>query len=918
MSDDNRPDPDVLLEALKWEESKQQRGKLKIFLGMSAGVGKTYAMLEAAQQRLSEGVDVVVGYVETHQRAETEVLLKGLPIIPRQKLEYRGSILEEMDVDAILARKPQLVLVDELAHTNVPGARHPKRYQDVLDLLNAGIDVYTTVNVQHFESRADTVRQITGITVRETVPDMLIDIANDIELIDLEPEELLRRLAEGKVYTADRAELAVKNFFRKGNLTALREMALRLTAERVDQDMQHYMHIKRIQGPWKSAERLMVAIGPSPFSERLVRWTRRMAYNLKAPWLAVFVEPMQPLSDVEKAQLAHTASLVHKLGGEVITVSGDDVVQTLMRVARQRNVTQVVIGKPAHNRLQELLRGGSVVNRLVHASGNIDVYVVTGDKEEGTARPLAIRPTLISGPNQYIIAAAIVIAAVGLCYAISTGSPVLGYEEIALILLLLIVFLANFLGRGPILLAATLSALLWDFLFIPPRFTFFISTLRDTLLFGSYFIVALVTGNLTTRLRRQGQALQLREERMSALYRMAHEVAHAVTLDDVLRTSVEQVGQVFDAEIAILLPDSAGRLSRSPHPASTLALDEKEWSVATWAFEHGQVAGHFTETLPTATAQYVPLVTPGGVVGVMGVRMRRAEQFSVDQEALLDTFVSHIALAVERELLEEKSRQAAILAESERLSAALLDSVSHELRTPIATITAATDQLLAAHQQGDEATELARGDEIQEAAHQLTRVVDNLLDMTRLQSGHLKLNLDWYYVGDLIDQSVKPVAKELADHDLVIDLAPDLPLVRMDFVLMQQVLVNLLHNAATYTRPGVRIRITAKTEGSDLVLSVADRGPGLPPADLERVFDKFYRVPGSHSSGTGLGLSICKGLVEAHGGTIAAENRPTHGGARFTIRLPIAGLPTVVQDAAAHASSDAFTLLRRRGRRFFR
>ncbi len=901
MTDDQRPDPDILLEALKREESKQQRGKLKIFLGMSAGVGKTYAMLEAAQQRLAEGIDVVIGNVETHKRAETESLLKGLPVIPRRKLEYRGSILEEMDVDGVLARKPHLVLVDELAHTNVPGARHPKRYQDVLDLLNAGIDVYTTVNVQHFESRADTVRQITGITVRETVPDTLIDIANDIELIDLEPEELLRRLAEGKVYTPDRADLAAKNFFRKGNLTALREMALRLTAERVDQEMQQYMHIKRIQGPWKSAERLMVAVSPSPLSERLVRWTRRMAYNLKAPWLAVFVQPMRPLSDTEKAQLARTMSLAHKLRGEVITVSGDDIVETLMRVAHQRNVTQLVIGKPVRNHLQELLRGGSVVNRLVHASGDIDVYVVTGDKESVTERPVVPRPTLQSGPNQYVVAILVVVVSVAICYVLSSAaiSPVIGYQETALILLLVIVLLANFLGRGPILVAGALSALLWDFLFIPPRFTFFISTFQDTLLFGLYFIVALVTGNLTARQRNQGTALRLREERMSALYAMAHEVAHAVTLDDVLRTAVEQVGQVFDAEIAILLPDSTGRLATSPHPASTLALDQKEWSVAVWAFEHGQVAGRFTETLPTATAQYLPLLTPGGVVGVMGVRMRRVEQFSVDQEALLDTFVSHIALAVERELLEDRSRQAAILAESERLYATLLDSVSQELRTPIATIRQATANLLAAHRDGDEKTELARSDDIQDAAQRLARVVDNLLDMTRLQSGRLNLNLDWCNVSELIDKSVKRVAKELANHELVIDIAPDLPLIRMDFILMQQVLVNLLHNAATYTPPGVRIRITAKTEGSRLVLSVADRGPGLPPADLERVFEKFYRVPGSQSSGTGLGLSISKGLVEAHGGTITAENRPTHGGARFTIRIPIAGAPPTIEHTAA-------------------
>ncbi len=891
-NDERRPDPDALLEAMKKEESKQLRGKLKIFLGMVAGVGKTYAMLEAAQQRRSEGVDVVIGYVETHKRAETEALVEGLPVIPRQRLEYRGTTLEEMDVDAILARKPQLALVDELAHTNVPGTRHPKRYQDVLDLLTAGIDVYTTVNVQHFESRADAVQQITGATIRETVPDMLIDIADEVELIDLEPEELLKRLADGKVYTPDRAELAAKHFFRKGNLTALREMALRLTAERVDQQMQDYMQVKQIHGPWKSAERLMVAVSPSPFSERLIRWTRRMAYNLKAPWIAVYIEPLSPLSNSQKAQLSRNLSLVHKLGGEVVTTSSDNPVEALLQVARQRNVTQIVVGKPANNRFQEWLKGGAIVNRLIYGSGEIDIYVITGDKSEQSEQPRIIRPTLHSEPNQYVITIAVVVVAVTLCFLLANSgvSHIVGYQEVALILLLIIILMANFLGRGPILMAAGLSAILWDFLFIPPRFTFLISTFQDALLFGLYFIVALVTGNLTSRQRNHRQALHLREERMSALYTMAHEIAHAQTLDTVLQTTVEQIGQVFAAEIAILLPDSAGRLSTASHPASTLEIDQKEWSVASWVFDHGEPAGRFTETLPTAIAQYLPLVTPGGVVGVMGVRMRHPERLSVDLEGLLETFVSHIALAVERELLEEKSRKAAVVAESERIYAALLDSVSHELRAPITLIGEKCKALVEPENCGNVERQTTLSEEILSANEQLNRLVDNLLEMTRLESGRLRPSLDWHNVKDLIEASLKHVKKELAQHELIVDIPPDLPPVRFDFNLMGQVLVNLLHNAATWTPPGVRIRVVARVEGSELVISVADRGPGLPDADLDHVFEKFYRAPGTGAGGIGLGLSICRGLVNAHGGTITAENRPTHGGARFTIRLPIIGI----------------------------
>jgi len=891
MHDDHRPDPDVLLEAVQHEESRQQRGKLKIFFGMSAGVGKTYAMLESAHERLAEGIVVVIGYVETHRRAETEALVKGLEIIPRKKLEYRASTLEEMDIDAILARKPQLVLVDELAHSNAEGSRHPKRYQDVLELLAAGIDVYTTVNVQHLESRADTVAQITGIVVRETVPDTLIDIADKIELIDIEPEELLKRLDEGKVYAPDRAELAAKNFFRQGNLTALREMALRLTAEHVDQQMQDYMQVKQIHGPWKSLDRLMVAVSPSPFSEQLIRWTRRTAYNLKAPWMAIYVEPLRPVTEAQKAQLARNLLLVHKLGGEVISTTGDDPAREILRVAQQRNVTQIVVGKPIRSRFQELLSGGSMVNRLIHESGEVDVYVVTGDKTEHPQRPILAPPAWHSGLNQYVLASIVVVAAI----IVSSGlAGFIGYKEITLIMLFVIVLLANFVGRGPILLAATLSALLMGYLFIAPRASFTITSLQDGLILGLYFIIALVTGNLTARLASQKKMMHQREDRTAALYRMAHQIAEAVTFDEVLGTAVQQVGTVFDADIAILLPAASGSLADKVHPASTLKVDEKEHSVAEWAFDHKQIAGRFTDTLSNSLAQYLPLVTPGGVAGVMAVRLRQANPPSVEQDALLQTFASHIALAVERELLDAASQRAAVSEESERLYATVLDSVSHELRSPLAKIDTAASELINPDNIGNSEIQLTRGKCIKNASNHLNGLVNNLLHMTRVESGHLKPKLELTDIKTLIDESVDRVQEELANHDLVIDIAPDIPQILLDFTLIEQALVNLLQNAAMYTPPGVRVRVIAKTEGPDLLLTVADRGPGLPPADLDRVFDKFYRASSSVSGGTGLGLSICKGIVQAHGGTITVENRPTRGGARFTIRLPIAGKPDLV------------------------
>jgi len=849
---------------------------------MAAGVGKTYAMLEAAQRRRSEGMDVMAAYIETHGRVEVEELLEGLPTVPHKKYEYRGGLSGEMDLDAVLARRPQLVLVDELAHTNAPGARHPKRYQDVLELLDAGIDVYTTLNVQHLESRADTVRQITGAAVRETIPDSLFEIAHEIKLIDLDPEELRQRFAEGKVYVPDRSSAAPQNFFRTGNLTALREMALRLTAERVDHQLRDYMQVKQIAGPWKSGERLMVAVSPSLLSERLVRWTRRMAYNLEAPWLAVYMESSHPLSPAEKMQLAHNLALAQELGGEVITTTGEDVAEALLRVARQRNATQIVMGKPTRTRLQEFLRGGSLVNRLVQVSGGIDVYVVTGDIGENVTRPITSEFTLHSSLVQYWVALGIVAVVVAFNLLLL---PLIGYKAVAVVLLFAVSALATLVGRGPTVVAAAMSAVLWNFLFIPPRFTFYIHSLEDALMFGMYFIIALITGNLTSRLRAQEQLIRHREERTAALYALAREVASAVTMEDVLRMAVKQIGQVFNAEVAVFLAQPVARLSLRPHRASTLVPDEKEQSVAAWVFENRKPAGRFTDTLPQAEARYLPLLAPGDVVGVMGIRTRRPERLTPDQEALLETFVSQVALAIEREMLDEAAQRSAVLAESERLHKTLLNSVSHELRTPIAAITGAASSLLDANVGNNSSARMSLAEEIQAAAERLNRLVENLLGMTRLESGLLRLRLEWCDVGDLISVAINRIKPLLAQHELIVDVAPDLPLVQMDFVLIEQALVNLLHNAAMYTPLGTRVRITAKVDGPDLAIIIADRGPGLPPEAPERVFDKFYRAPEAKAGGTGLGLSITRGLIEAHKGTVRAVNR-SKGGAQFTIRLP--------------------------------
>jgi two-component system sensor histidine kinase KdpD len=908
MNHELRPNPDKLLAAIQQDQARQGRGKLKIFFGMAAGVGKTYAMLEAAQAQRQAGADVVVGYVETHKRTETEAILRGLEIIPRAKIEYRGHILEEMDLDAVIQRHPQIVLVDELAHTNAPGARHPKRYQDVLELLDAGINVFTTLNVQHLESRADTVYQITSIVVRETVPDSVFSLADEVELVDLTPEELRQRLNEGKVYVPESAQVAINNFFRVGNLTALREMALRLTAECVDHQLKDYMSLKQIAGPWKSGERLMVAVSSSPLTERLVRWTRRMAYNLDAPWLAVNVETAQPLSEEEKRQLAHNLALARELGGEVITTTDENIVVALLRVARERNVTQIIVGKPDRHFFFDLLHGGATVDRLIRTSGDLDIYVVTGDAgspgeiKHGRrlgdvyvrlSRVVQTKPLLTSTAREYLIAVLVIIAVVGISLL---ALQFISYQAVGLILLFAVSFLAVFIGRGPVLVAATLSALLWNFLFIPPTFTFIIAGIENVMMFALYFVIALATGTLTSRLRAQRQAIREREKRTEALYAMARAIASAPTMDDVLNHAVTQIKQGFGSDVAFLLRQDNGQLSYVAHSASTLTVDDKEHSVAAWVFLNRKPAGCFTDTLPFASARWLPLMTPNGVVGVMGVGI--LEQLSIDQTTLLETFASQIALAIEREMLNEAAARASLVAKSEQLYKTLLDSVSHELRTPIAAITGAATTLMDSKTAEQADTRNALIEEIRLAADRLNRLVENLLDMTRLESGMLKLRLDWCDVGDLISVTLNRLKPFLEQHQVVVDLPLKLPLVRLDFVLIEQALHNLIHNSAVYTPRGTRIRIAVKMEASALVITVSDRGPGIPPEVLSKIFDKFYRAPGVQRGGVGLGLSIARGLIEAHGGTLRAENRE-RGGISFIIRLPQTEHPPVVAETEA-------------------
>jgi two-component system, OmpR family, sensor histidine kinase KdpD len=863
MNEAERPDPDALLARLKREETESTQGKLKVFFGMSPGVGKTYAMLQGARQKQAEGCEVVVGIAEAHGRKETEALLEGMPIMPRTQIEYRGTKLEEMDLDAILTWHPGLAVVDELAHTNAPGSRHPKRYQDVLELLDAGIDVYTTLNVQHVGSRSDTVRQITGAPVSETVPDSVLDLADEIVLVDLTPEQLRERLAEGKVYLGERADWAAKNFFRESNLTALREMALRLVAEHVDRDLRDIMSEEKIAGPWKSGDRLLVAVSASPYSERLIRYTRRLAASMEASWIVANIEGPRPLSPEEQARLTRYLALARQLGAEVITTPGRDIAETLLRVARQNNVTQIVMGKPLGTPWFSFLKP-DLLRWLMRNSGNIDIHMIPSE-ESVQPRRETVEERLARAPwSEFGIALAVAAVVTGLCLSIFAFT---GYWAVALFYLLTVVLAGMRLSRWPTLFLATLSALLWNFLFIPPRFTFYISQFQDFMMFGAYFVIALVIGHLATQLREREQSERRREERATALYRLTRALAASRDLDEALPKVFLLIKNSFQADAAVWLRDENGL---SCHPASTFAPSSKDESVAMWSFQKKQSAGKSTDTLPDADALHVPLITADRAEGVLTVRL--THPLTLEQRDLLDAFGAQLALFVNKERALEQSRVSQIARQSQKLQKALFDSVSHELKTPLAAMSVALQQ-----SQPDRA-------ELQQAVRRLTRTVNHLLDATRLESGLLQPVREWCDPGELVREVI--AESGLKENAVRIRVADNLPMISVDARLIQQALSALLSNAVVHGKSDQPIDVSVARDDSMLVISVADRGPGLAPGEENKVLEKFYRGPRTRPGGIGLGLSIARQLVEAHGGEIVVQNRE-EGGSRFSIRLPL-------------------------------
>jgi two-component system, OmpR family, sensor histidine kinase KdpD len=879
MEDSTRPDPDELLEQIKKTEQKEKKGKLKVYLGMCAGVGKTFSMLQDASKAHGRGTDVLIGYVETHGRAETEFLLFYMPQLPRKKIIYKGFELEEMDIDLILEMKPKLVVVDELAHTNAPGSRHNKRYLDVLELLDNGINVYTAINVQHIESLADTVSQITGIIVKETVPDSIFDIADEIELVDISPDELIQRLSDGKVYTADKTKNAVENFFRKGNLSALRELSLRLAADRVDKQVRDYMQENRIPGPWKSTQRILIGIGPNPNSSDLVRWARRIAYTMEASWVAVHVETPVQLNEKQKLSLNSNLDLARELGAEVVITSDIDVVKGIIRIAKNENATHIVVGKSQNRNIFSKIFKTDIVNRILDESGKIDVYVVSGDVETPDEQRKFRLPAAQSGIIKYIISFSLIFLVAALCYPFS---EVLGYQTVALIMLLVVSLLPLIMGPGPVLLAAVTSPLIWNYFFVPPKFTLMISRSEDLLMFVMFLIIAYVTGILTTRIRQREKAIRHREERAVALYNLANDLSKAVNLNEVVKESVKNFKKVFRSDAAILLKEENTTLLKQV-PESAEKIPEKELSVAEWVCANGKRAGKFTDSLPFAEYVYYPIKGPRGIYGSAGIKFTDEVQFG-EQEALIENFVNQVGSAVERELLNKTAGKTLILEESEKLYKTLFDSISHELKTPIAAIMAASSYLTQMKSR-DKDTRTDIYNEISTASVRLNRLVENLLDMARLESGKLLVNLSACDVQDLINGALNQFSSEIGTRKINIDIQENRPLVKVDFVLIEQVLKNIIQNALLYTPAGAGIDIKVSFDNEYSYIFISDNGQGIPDKDLEHIFEKFYRVNNKIAGGTGLGLSISKGIIEAHKGTITVVNKKS-GGLKFQIKIP--------------------------------
>ncbi|HMI86932.1 MAG TPA: sensor histidine kinase KdpD [Polyangiaceae bacterium] len=889
----SRPDADELLRRVQAAERRVKRGRLTIFFGAAPGVGTTFAMLERAGfLRDVERLDVVVGIVETHGRFETTTLLAGFERLPLRQVTYQATTIEEFDLDGALARKPTLLLIDELAHTNAEGARHAKRWQDVEELLEANIDVYTTLNVQHVESLNDVIAQITGVVVRETVPDAVIDGAEEIKLVDLPPDALLERLREGKVYLPAQAERALENFFRKGNLIALRELTLRRTAEHVDADMQAWRREHAIENTWAASDRLLVCIGASPYSANLLRAGRRMASGLRARWFAVNVETPATLrfGPADRARISQNLRLAEQLGADTVTLTGRKPAEEILRFAREQNVTKIVVGKPRMVRLRDRL-GNSFMDELILGSGDIDIYATVGQPEKvepaTNARP---RPQRY-GVGAYLAAVSAVTFATIAAYA-AFGRHELA--DVVMLYLLAIVGVSMRFGFRASLLTGVLSVLAFDYFFVQPYLTFTVSDLRHVVTFAVMLLVGIVIAVLTQRVRDQAEVAQRSERRTAVLYAMSRELSRVEGPTAILDIAARHVEQVFESRVAILGGERNGKVRVDYATAGFIPPLDKEDGVARWVLGNRREAGSGTSTLAASSGFYLPLLAPGAdatVMGVLALYPEEPQRFGdPEQQRLADAFATQIATSLERARLAEETERARREVEAEQLRSTLLSSVSHDLRTPLAVMKGAASTLVADDARLTPAVRRDLHTALLEETERLDRQVRNLLDMTRLESGAIRLKKEWYSLQEIVGATWSRMESRLSARPVTVSVDAEL-LVPVDNVLIEQVLVNLLENAAKYTPAGTAIDLAARRADGEIVVEVADRGRGIPVEERERIFEKFYRGPSkSTQGGVGLGLTICRAVVVAHGGRIWVENRDG-GGASFKFALPLEGEP---------------------------
>jgi two-component system sensor histidine kinase KdpD len=934
---DTRPDPDSLLERVKAEEARKDRGSLKLFFGYAAGVGKTFAMLEAAHQASAMGREVVIGYVEPHARPETLALLDGLEALPPREVEFRGVALREFDPDAVLARRPELVLVDELAHTNAEGSRHAKRWQDVDDLLAAGIDVWSTLNVQHIDSLNDVVGRITGVTVRETVPDHVFDEAQDLELVDITPDELIGRLRAGKVYVPDQAQRAMDGFFRKSNLLALREFALRQAAQRVQADVETARRRASAIEPWPTVDRLMVCVGPSPSTARVVRTARRMAAALNAPWLAVAVEPLEmALRERARGRVEDHLRLAERLGAEAVTLPGDDIAATLLDYAHSRNVTKVLVGKTALPRWRRLL-AGSVVDDLLQQSGDIDVYVVRGEDSHpsGTAMrrpgpfdapgpvvrfgaelsatldrtgdtavylpdggegPSSRPPKPSTAPALAHMVRAGLILVVGTLVATAFDRVGLDEANVVMAFLAAVALIAARYGRGPSVVSSIVAVLIFDFCFVPPRFTFAVADTVYIVTFGVMLAIALLISSLTTRLKAQVENGRLRERRTSALYELGKQLSSMSGATFLAAATARTVAEQTGARVVVYEDRPAGQPEALFNGGPEITDHPVSAPTAQWVIEHDRVAGAGTDTLPNAVALFLPLTASQLTVGALAVKADPIDRLlAPDQRRLLEACASQLALAIERDRMSIAASEARVQAQTEQVRSALLSGVSHDLRTPLAAIAGASTGLLQTDTI-DETTRRQLLETIADEANRLTRLLENILQMSRLELGGADARMQWNILEEVVGSALMRTRRELGERRVDVSIPPDLPLLFVDGLLLEQLFVNLLENAARYTPTHAAVGIRARPEGRWLSVSIADDGPGLPAGSEERIFEKFYRgnPTADAGRGSGLGLAICRAVAKVHGGTIAARNRP-EGGVEFLLRLPLPEDPPQVE-----------------------